>query len=254
MISKIVNSLLYRTARLGIYDARRFKTVPVDALAVSPRQSIYDPAAFGTYDLAAQRVVAKADPAAGPFSLDTIRPSAQQQRQKGVALDIDRYALVLSMLEPGAGICLDACTRTPRDDVRQGVEREGYDYRPIDIDPPRNSGVAREDLMKLSFADGSIARIISCDTIEHIPDYRAAAAEMLRVLQPGGLLIIHFPVYFFDRAEGEPIRPGVDPWDHVRYFSAREMLALFGEIGFVVMRAHFNFDYGALLSVLCRPL
>ena len=39
----------------------------------------------------------------------------------------------------------------------------------------------------------SIDRIISADTIEHIPDVYAAASEMFRVLKPGGQLVINTP-------------------------------------------------------------
>jgi ubiquinone/menaquinone biosynthesis C-methylase UbiE len=39
----------------------------------------------------------------------------------------------------------------------------------------------------------SIDRIISADTIEHIPDVYAAVAEMFRVLKPGGYLVINTP-------------------------------------------------------------
>ncbi|MGZ4959254.1 MAG: class I SAM-dependent methyltransferase [Methylomonas sp.] len=39
----------------------------------------------------------------------------------------------------------------------------------------------------------SIDRIISADTIEHIPDVYAACAEMFRVLKPGGFLVINTP-------------------------------------------------------------
>ncbi len=42
-------------------------------------------------------------------------------------------------------------------------------------------------------ASDSIDRIISADTIEHIPDVYAACAEMFRVLTPGGYLVINTP-------------------------------------------------------------
>lgn len=39
----------------------------------------------------------------------------------------------------------------------------------------------------------SIDRIVSADTIEHIPDVYAAANEMYRILKPGGQLVINTP-------------------------------------------------------------
>lgn len=42
-------------------------------------------------------------------------------------------------------------------------------------------------------ATNSVDRVISADTIEHIPDVYAAAAEMHRVLKPAGMLVINTP-------------------------------------------------------------
>ena len=44
-----------------------------------------------------------------------------------------------------------------------------------------------------SIRSNSIDCIVSADTIEHIPDVYKATEEMLRVLQPGGSLIINTP-------------------------------------------------------------
>ena len=257
MLAHLANSLLFRLTGRRLYNATKYRTVSMDAcvgppgyIAVSPQQAIFDPAVFGTYHPATERTVPLGDPLEGAFSLDIVKHGA---KRAGTSLDIDRYAQALSMLPPGNGVCLDACTGSPRPDVKRGVEAKGFAYKAIDLDPGGNQDVQREDLLHLSFASNSISGIISCDTIEHIADYRTAATELLRVLAPRGALVIHFPVYFFDKANGAEIRDGVDPWEHVRYFSAREMLAMFHEIGFVIMRATFNFDYGAMLAVLCKP-
>ena len=185
-IVRLATSALYRATRgrLRVYDSRQLQLAPIGSLTVSPEQSIHDPAVFGTYDLATQRIVTIADPTEGAFSLDQIKGDAQRQRAAGTALSNDRYALALSMLEQGRGICLNACTSAPRDDVRGTVKAKGYAYRPIDLNATGDSGVGREDLTRLSFADGSIARIISCDTIEHIPDYPAATITALTLVDP----------------------------------------------------------------------
>jgi SAM-dependent methyltransferase len=46
---------------------------------------------------------------------------------------------------------------------------------------------------KMEIETASIDRIISADTIEHIPDVYAAAEEMFRVLKPNGQLVINTP-------------------------------------------------------------
>jgi ubiquinone/menaquinone biosynthesis C-methylase UbiE len=48
----------------------------------------------------------------------------------------------------------------------------------------------RADSKKLPFADGSFDAVISNSILHHIPHPRIAAAEMLRVLRPGGLFFV----------------------------------------------------------------
>jgi SAM-dependent methyltransferase len=234
------------------YDPARQKAVDRDAFFVSPELSLHDPLIFGCYDLATQRVVAIDDPTGRAFDFDAQKQLASAFRARSaVPLSSDRYAHAVRALEPGTGLCLDACTTGPDEGVIQAVERLGYEYRAIDIFPA--PGVQHEDLMALSFAEGSIARIISCDTLEHVPEWPQAMREMYRVLEPEGLLVLHMPVYYFDRPVGEPTREGTDPWEHVRYFAAREVMQCAAACGFVILRTSFMLDYGALLCVLGKP-
>jgi SAM-dependent methyltransferase len=235
---------MYRVFGLLCYDPQRTKVVPIETTTAPPEMMVVDPERFGIFDRETERAVTMNGCA--PFSLDHIRRKGMRER-----LPQDRYTLALSMLPPGSGICLDACTSEPRDSALEEIHRLGYKYLAIDAIP--SPGVQREDLTKLSFADCSIAAIVSCDTIEHIPNYDAAVSEMYRVLKPSGVLIVHFPVYYFDRPTGISTVPDSDPWGHVRYFSAREMLELFDLAGFAVLRANLNFDSGALLAVLAKP-
>jgi SAM-dependent methyltransferase len=244
-LARLVPSL-----RLPHYDPTTHKVVSVNDPVLRPEQVIYDPEVFGRYDLKTQRVVPRSEAAEG-FDLDSISAEVLAYSRRDPPLSADRYAVTLRELEPGAGLCLDACTPSPRPDVRETVERLGYTYQAIDI---RGGEHARqEDLTALTFADGSVARIISCDTLEHIPDYRSAIREMHRVLQPGGMALVHVPVYYFDRPDGEPIRPGIDPWEHVRYHSARELERAFVEAGFVLLSVKLIVHYGAALIVAAKP-
>ena len=63
------------------------------------------------------------------------------------------------------------------------VNLDGWSFRPV-LGSAENMCEIETD---------SIDRIISADVIEHIPDVYAAAAEMLRVLKPGGVLVINTP-------------------------------------------------------------
>jgi SAM-dependent methyltransferase len=51
------------------------------------------------------------------------------------------------------------------------------------------------DAAKLPFADNSFDMVVSCETIEHVPDVEAAVQEMHRVTKSGGKLFLTTPNY-----------------------------------------------------------
>jgi SAM-dependent methyltransferase len=71
-----------------------------------------------------------------------------------------------------------------------GTQYIGCDLRP-------GPGVDRiEDLARLSIADATAGTILCLDTLEHVFECRRAVSEMIRVLRPGGLLIVSVPLDF----------------------------------------------------------
>jgi 2-polyprenyl-3-methyl-5-hydroxy-6-metoxy-1,4-benzoquinol methylase len=54
----------------------------------------------------------------------------------------------------------------------------------------------REDIQALSFNGNTFDRIVSCETIEHVPDPGKAVQELYRVLKPGGIVYLTCPNYF----------------------------------------------------------
>jgi SAM-dependent methyltransferase len=55
--------------------------------------------------------------------------------------------------------------------------------------------VVRGDLRALPVPDASVDRVIASEVLEHIPDDRAALAEIARVLKPGGRVAVTVPRY-----------------------------------------------------------
>jgi len=49
------------------------------------------------------------------------------------------------------------------------------------------------DALRLPFGDGTFDAVICSEVLEHLPDYRGALDEMLRVLRPGGRLAVSVP-------------------------------------------------------------
>lgn len=57
-----------------------------------------------------------------------------------------------------------------------------------------NPAMARMDLTRTGLPDGSKTLVWCSHVLEHIPDDRAALAEVRRVLAPGGLLVLQVPI------------------------------------------------------------
>ena len=71
----------------------------------------------------------------------------------------------------------------------------GQEY--VGCDVRAGPGVDRvEDLACLSLADGCARTVICVDTLEHVFEARRAAEEMIRILAPGGVLLVAAPMDF----------------------------------------------------------
>lgn len=65
---------------------------------------------------------------------------------------------------------------------------------------PGQRTLRHEDVTALSFDDGTLDAVVTCDVLEHVPDADAALAEFARVLRPDGVLVLTVP-FAADRAE-----------------------------------------------------
>ncbi len=72
------------------------------------------------------------------------------------------------------------------------IARQRLQGRPARPVPPM---LAQADAQSLPFSTNSFDVVISCETIEHLRDPRAAVREMARVTRPGGLLYLTTPNY-----------------------------------------------------------
>lgn len=82
------------------------------------------------------------------------------------------------------------------------------------------------DGQRLPFPDATFDRIIAAEVMEHIPDDEAAAAELARVLRPGGTLAVTVPAWLPEvvcwRLSDEYHAPKVEG-GHVRIYTEREL-------------------------------
>ena len=90
--------------------------------------------------------------------------------------------------------------------------------------------LVRGDGVHLPFADGSFDLITALDVLEHIDDHAAAAAEIRRLLRPGGIFVAAVPAYQFLWSEHD------DALSHCRRYVAGSLRRLLEGAGLSVNR------------------
>ena len=144
------------------------------------------------------------------------------------------------VLDAGCGSGRHLCEsfRTP------GVDVAGVDLKWDDLSKARGflslmAGdrkgrwlVAQADVTKLPFADGSFDVVICSEVLEHIKDNRTAIAELVRVLKPGGDLVVTVPRFWPERVCWAISRAyHREPGGHIRIYKKGELMSLLEAAG-----------------------
>jgi ubiquinone/menaquinone biosynthesis C-methylase UbiE len=128
--------------------------------------------------------------------------SAAEQYDRTRALPPEAQAQVTSLLAQelkGRGPCLEVGVGTGRIAVPLrdgGVEVIGIDLslamlrRLQEKGGPKALPAVRADATRLPFRDHGFGGSLACHVLHLIPDWRLAATEMVRVTQPGGVVLI----------------------------------------------------------------
>ena len=98
--------------------------------------------------------------------------------------------------------------------------------------PGGAGGAVNGDTLRLPFADGAFDRVIAAEVLEHVPDDRAAVAELARVLRPGGTLAVTVPRWLPERVCWALSREYHDiDGGHVRVYRRATLVARLREAG-----------------------
>ncbi len=133
----------------------------------------------------------------------------------------------------------------------------GDDYAVVVCDPSWGMlGEARQKQMiaccglaeQLPFADGAFDRVVMVDAFHHLHDQHVSAKETLRVLRPGGRLVIEEP----------DIRRWAVKWVALgerlllmrsRFYSIADLASVFKEAGARIVAIEEGLDYNVRLAV-----
>ena len=127
---------------------------------------------------------------------------------------------------------------------RPGVEVAGADLNWVDLckakgflslmarEKPGNWIVTNADILNLPYADGSFDVVVCSEVLEHLPDGAAAVRELVRVLKPGGDLVVSVPRFFPERVCWVlSAAYHHEPGGHIRIYKKGELMSLLEEAG-----------------------
>jgi SAM-dependent methyltransferase len=102
-------------------------------------------------------------------------------------------------------------------------------------------GCVNGDAAALPFADGTFDRVIASEVLEHVPDDRAAIAELVRVLRPGGTIAATVPRWLPEKVcwwLSDEYHAPKAPGGHVRIYRFSELVARFRAAGAAFVGFH----------------
>ena len=116
-----------------------------------------------------------------------------------------------------------------------GWDAEGVDFDPEAVANARAKGlrVRQGDLAGQGYPSSSFDAVIASHVIEHVPDPEALLVEALRVLRPGGTLVLYTPnAASLGRRHYREDWRGLEPPRHLHVFTPQALSALTRRAGF----------------------
>jgi SAM-dependent methyltransferase len=146
----------------------------------------------------------------------------------------------MRVLDAGCGSGRHLCEafRTP------GVDVTGADLNWVDLckakgilflmarEKPGKWIVTNADIVHLPYAAASFDVVVCSEVLEHLPEGKAAVAELVRVLKPGGDLVVTVPRFFPERVcWALSAAYHHEAGGHVRIYKKGELMGLLEDAG-----------------------
>ena len=168
-----------------------------------------------------------------------------------LTLDFNRISLASGtrLLDAGCGVGRHVCEAFRR----QGVTVAGVDLKWDDLLKTKNLlsvmsrenngkwAVAQANIVKLPFSDGYFDVVICSEVLEHVTNDSTAISELIRVLKPGGDLVITVPRYLPERicwAISDAYHN--EPGGHVRIYRKKKLKLLLEKSGAFCRRIEYR--------------
>lgn len=101
-------------------------------------------------------------------------------------------------------------------------------------------GISAADITSLPFKNNSFHHVICSEVLEHIPDDAKAAHELIRVLKPGGSLVVSVPRFFPEKICWALSKQYYTAnGGHVRIYKKDNIFSLFKNSGLIHIKSHF---------------
>ena len=204
-----------------------------------------------------QKEIAFFDGHAGTDAYDVFTPQASARL-------VDAFVR-LSGLKPSARVADLGCGSGAFTAL---LARAGYDCVGVDISPKLialgrrkfpDIEFAEGDIEHLPFPDASFDGVLLSGVVHHFPDPSRCAAEVLRVLRPGGRFVAFDPnrmnpFMWLYRDRSSPLYSPVGVTENERPVLAREVVAVFERAGFADVSSHYlsGLAYRYVASSLVR--
>ncbi len=160
------------------------------------------------------------------------------------SLYLNRHQLVPALVERARGTILDVgCGRIPYLRYLDPNQFERYDGLDIERRSPHTRFIGDARDMR-EIPDAAYDTVVAFSSLEHVPDPRAAMANIRRVARPGGVVIITVPMLF---------RLHEEPHDYYR-FTRYSLQELADAMGFQVERIEPMGGFFTFLAHQCSTV